>query len=89
MNISNNALLTAEAGKILADMLKTASTLKELDVSNNSWYDEGWKGDGPGFAKEFAIGVRANGAMTSLDLSNNNLKHEGAKHIAAAIPKCK
>ena len=74
VNISNNALLTAEAGKILADMLKTASTLKELDVSNNNWgpsYD--LNGDGPGFAKEFAIGVRANGALTSLNVSNNNI----------------
>ena len=31
----------------------------------------------------------AKGAMTSLDLSNNNIRLEGAKHIAAAIPKCK
>ena len=28
-------------------------------------------------------------AMTSLDVSNNELRPEGAKHIAAALPKCK
>ena len=30
-----------------------------------------------------------NGAMTSLDISNNRLEAEGAKHIAAALPECK
>ena len=29
------------------------------------------------------------GAMTSLDVSNNDLWPEGAKHIAAALPACK
>ena len=33
--------------------------------------------------------IKNNGAMTSLDLSNNKLRPEGAKHIAAVIPKCK
>jgi hypothetical protein len=29
--------------------------------------------DGPGFAKEFAVGISDNGAMTSLNLSSNNI----------------
>ena len=29
------------------------------------------------------------GAMTRLNVSNNQLKAEGAKHIAAALPECK
>ena len=29
------------------------------------------------------------GAMASLDISSNNLRAEGAKHIAAALPECK
>jgi hypothetical protein len=28
------------------------------------------------------------GAMTSLDVSRNDLESEGAKHIAAALPAC-
>ena len=31
----------------------------------------------------------AKGAMTSLNISNNRIKAEGAKHIAAALPECK
>ena len=32
-----------------------------------------WLGDGPGFAKELAAGVSANGALASLNISSNNL----------------
>jgi hypothetical protein len=35
LNLSKNALLTKEAGKVLGDMLKGNSILKELDVSSN------------------------------------------------------
>ena len=48
-------------------MLEANSTLKELDVSNNNWgpsYD--LKGHGPGFAKELAAGLGANGALETI-----------------------
>ena len=37
------------------------------------------------FVKAFAPGLSDNGAMTSLNLSNNELGAEGAEHIAAGI----
>jgi hypothetical protein len=41
--------------------------------------------DAPGFAQELAIGIKDNGAMTSLDLASNELGAEGAKIVAEAI----
>jgi hypothetical protein len=84
--LKDNRLLTPEAGKILSDMLAANTVLKELDVSSNSWKENGWsEGDGPGFARELAVGIIDNGALTSLNLSSNNLKAEGGKIVAEAI----
>ena len=33
--------------------------------------------------------LQRNWRLTVLDISNNDLKGEGAKHIAAALPECK
>ena len=85
--MSKNKMATKEAGKALADVLASNSVLKELDVSSN--YEPYFSLDGSSFARELAIGVKNNGALTSFDISNNNIGDEGAKHIAAAIPECK
>jgi hypothetical protein len=53
-------------------MLKGNSTLKELDLSSNYCWNAGAT-DGPGFAQELADGIKDNGAMTSLNVSNNLL----------------
>jgi hypothetical protein len=72
--LKGNKLLTPEAGKVLAGMLAANTVLKELDVSSNVWQEQGWSiSDGPGFAKELAVGISENGAMTSLNLANNEL----------------
>ncbi len=150
LNMSKNKLLTKEAGKVLGDMLKAKSVLKELNVSGSGEGMARSERDGPGFAKELADGISANralatlnilnndvgetgaellegawkshktlkticgasdeldlagklrndlpvvivelknnGAMTSLNISWNDIKAEGAKHIAAALPECK
>ena len=49
---------------------------------------------GAGFAKELAIGLGTNGALTSLNVSDNNLTDygddmSGVEALAAAIPECK
>jgi hypothetical protein len=81
-----NRLLTPDAGKFLSGMLAANTVLKELDVSSNTWNERGrMKGDGAGFAKELAVGISDNGALTSLNLSLNNLKAEGGKIVAEAI----
>jgi hypothetical protein len=70
-------------------MLAANTVLKELDVSSNNWMEMGSsKGDGPGFAKELAVGISDNGAMASLSLASNDLGVQGAKVIAAVLPKC-
>jgi hypothetical protein len=70
--LSKNALLTKETGKVLGDMLKGNSILKELDVSSNYDYHAGAT-DGPGFAEELSDGIKDNGVLLSLSLASNNL----------------
>jgi Ran GTPase-activating protein (RanGAP) involved in mRNA processing and transport len=76
LSLKQNSLGTKEAGKALGEMLKVNSVLKELDLSDNGVASyEG--GDAPGFAQELALGIRDNGALTSLDISANNLTNYG------------
>jgi Ran GTPase-activating protein (RanGAP) involved in mRNA processing and transport len=69
--LKNNGLLTADGGKALADMITANTTLKELDVSSNHWFNNGWQGDAPGFAKSFAVGLIDNEALLSLNVADN------------------
>ena len=66
LNISENKMLTKEAGKALGDMLKANSVLRELDVSSNYFYGSGAT-DGAGFASGIADGIGANGALAFAD----------------------
>ena len=97
--MAKNNLCNKKAGKALATMLAGNTTLKELDVSDNQGLGAY---DGPGFAQELANGVKNNGAMTSLNISSNNLgryfngnKNQwisditGVQALAAALPECK
>jgi len=68
--MSKNAMANKEVGKTLADVLKTNTVLTHLDISENAPYTDN---DGPGFAQELAIGVAANGALTSLNISSNKI----------------
>jgi Leucine-rich repeat (LRR) protein len=75
LDISKNALFNGDgtpAGKAISDMLAANSTLKELDVSSSAQYRTASKG-GPSFAQAISVGIRDNGALTSLDISDNNL----------------
>ena len=88
MLMGDNRINGAKAGKALSDALAANTVLKELDLSSQG--DE--YGDGgldAACAKELAIGLGANGALTSLDISSNMLKAEGAMDITAALHKCK
>jgi hypothetical protein len=85
LDMSKNLLCNREAGKVLSQMLAVNTVLEELDVSDNQ--GPGTR-DGPGFAHELSAGIRDNGAMTSLSLASNGLGVEGAKIIAAILPKC-
>jgi Leucine-rich repeat (LRR) protein len=69
LNLSNNRMDTKEAGEALGGMLQVNSTLKELDISAN----HSMGGGNAAFAKGMAAGLVDNGAMTSLNVSNNSL----------------
>jgi Leucine-rich repeat (LRR) protein len=79
LNMSHNMLATRAAGKALSEMLRSNSVLKELDASKNAQNPSGSSlhgADGPGFATELAVGIGVNAALTSLDISNNELVPE-------------
>jgi Ran GTPase-activating protein (RanGAP) involved in mRNA processing and transport len=70
LSLKANNLATKEAGKVLAEMLKDNSVLKELDLSSNAGF---YGADAPGFAQKLAVGIRDSGALTSLNLAGNFL----------------
>ena len=86
--IRNNLLATREAGHALADALKANSTLKILDVSQNTWTcNSGWpKGDGRGFFEALAIGIAYNETLTCLNIGDNGLlNRQSGKALARAL----
>jgi hypothetical protein len=64
-------------------MLAQNTILKELDLSSQAWSTH--SSLDAVFAKEFAVGLRDNGAMTSLNPASNMLYAEGARIVAEAI----
>ena len=81
--MADNKMASKEAGKALAEALKANLTLKELDVSGNTWEDEIGKpkGDGPGFAQELAFGVATSRAMTKLTISGDDDDDDESKPV--------
>jgi hypothetical protein len=73
--LRNNSLANEQGGKVLSTVLTTNSTLTELDVSDN------WKGAGSGgpakFAKELAVGLCDNGALSPLTFSGEKYVKNG------------
>ena len=67
LDISNNQLFTGDAGKALSSALKANSILTELDLSSNSFGPSNTEA----FITEFAVGLGANGALATLDMSEN------------------
>jgi hypothetical protein len=80
LNLSMNGIITREAGKALAGMLKANSVLTELDISDcGKISDDASSRVNPGihifkcgseFAQELAVGISGNEALTSLNISN-------------------
>jgi hypothetical protein len=68
LNLSKNRIRGAEAGKALGDAIAGNTVLKELDISG----DEYNKCDVE-FVKAIAVGLHDNGALLSLDMSDNDL----------------
>jgi Leucine-rich repeat (LRR) protein len=65
LSLKKNNLCNQEAGKALSEMLAVNTVLKELDVSENTYY----KCDSAGFAQELAVGISDNGALSTFTFS--------------------
>jgi Ran GTPase-activating protein (RanGAP) involved in mRNA processing and transport len=84
-DISNNSLC-ATGAKVLAAGLKGNHGITELNLSGNSlgWKD-GWQNVDMSGVIALADVIFYIGALTSLNLADNWLQAEGAKHVAEAI----
>ena len=83
LRMSECAIATREAGEALGRALAKHSALKELDLSGDGYWSVGV--EAVGFAKGLADGVTINGALTSLNLANNEIGAKGAKYVAEAV----
>jgi hypothetical protein len=59
-------LATKKAGQALSEMLAANTVLKKLDLSPN--YDDLYSSHAIEFAQELAVGIRDNGAISSVNL---------------------
>ena len=90
--MANNYMATQEAGRALADVLKTNSVLNTLELSDNAWVYRGLdnlRPDGKGFANELALGLsgQPTGALLkNLNISGNQIPRETLNQL---IPLCK
>ena len=77
-------------GTALAEMLKSNSVLKELDVSSNhipKYRDgSGDAGDCPGFAQKLAVGVSANGVLEAITFGDEQAVTMKINMAVAAEP---
>jgi hypothetical protein len=76
LDVRQNDIHGAKAGKAFAEMLaqNTIYTLKELDLSSQAWNTH--NSLDAAFAKEFAVGLSDNGALSKLDVSTNGIPPE-------------
>jgi Ran GTPase-activating protein (RanGAP) involved in mRNA processing and transport len=87
LDISKNGLCAAGT-KVLAEALSGNKALTELNLAGNYMgTTDGSTSDLSGVAT-LANTIKDMGAMTSLNLASNALGVEGAKIIAACLPKC-
>ena len=90
LDLSKNSLGTKEAGEALSSALKENTALKELNLSDNLNYSgDDYEKNPVEFAVALSLGLSANGALTSLDISSNSIcawgKMEGIEALAEAI----
>lgn len=95
LNMSDNNFCGSAAGKAMGDMIVANPMLEELDLSECNMQSES--------SQAFAVGLGANRALTSLNMSDNSLggnynnewndewipDMSGIKALAAAISECK
>ena len=65
-----NGFKGIEAGKVLGDAIAANTVLKELDISGSKYDSQKCDVE---FFKGFSPGLGANGAMTTLNISNNSI----------------
>jgi Ran GTPase-activating protein (RanGAP) involved in mRNA processing and transport len=88
-DISNNNI-RAEGGKALAEALEGNQVMTVINISSNNltYKAEGHYVEDMSGVIAITNTISNMRAMTSLNLSSNKLGIEGAKAIAACLPKC-
>ena len=80
--MQKNDIHGADAGKAFSDAIAHNTVLQELDLSRQAWSTR--KSLDAAFAKELAIGLSTNGAMTTIKIANNYLPDDGANALPDA-----
>jgi hypothetical protein len=85
LSLKKNRLLTAEAGKILSDMLAANTVLKELDLSSNCLAED--SDDKPDMSGIMALtaAIPDMRALLVLSLNSNSLGAGGGKALAEGL----
>jgi hypothetical protein len=80
LNMSANGLKGAEAGKVLGDAIAANTVLTELDITGDG--DDNCDVE---FVQTFSVGLRDNGALLQLRLSNNSLGITGTQFLCGSL----
>jgi hypothetical protein len=89
VNLLKNAIPVEQAQELVKIMQSKEKLITLCGLSGNeATLDFSNQGLGPGDAVLIANDISDMGAMTSLNLASNSLGVEGAKIIAAILPKC-
>jgi hypothetical protein len=79
LHMSANGLKGAEAGKALGDAIAANTVLKELDISGGQCTSEQCDVE---FVQTFSVGLRANEAISSVNVRFNDIGTEQAQALA-------
>ena len=88
----SNTKLCAGGGKVLVEGLKGNQVVTEFNISNNYLgrkkpWDDNRRGNRSDMSGIIAIGytIPTMGTMTALDISNNDIRDDGCKHLFKAL----
>jgi Ran GTPase-activating protein (RanGAP) involved in mRNA processing and transport len=81
--LASNKIATAEAGKLLFNMLNNNTVLTELNLMDNWWPGE--ECDGVGFVREVVESLKSNTTLENLDMRMNHIGAKGAKRVTLSL----
>jgi hypothetical protein len=82
LGLAGNKLATTEAGWVFADILASATALRELDFSDN---DPPGSVNSAGFCSAFSVGLCGNSTLLKLNMKRNGFSNESKMLMGNAL----